>query len=110
MSTSDGLDPYVFCRKMEKTRSMKEEKDGQVFIPRHSWHFPFIDNMIKVLSLYFYLNLACKQLCINRKNESTVIIIQIRSLLVLYFLLKSLTVLSSLKLFPHIKRSSTLLL
>ena len=33
MSTSDGLDPYFFRRKMENTRSMKEEIDGVVFFP-----------------------------------------------------------------------------
>ena len=36
MSISDGLDPYFFRRKMEKTRSMKEEMDGEVFISRQS--------------------------------------------------------------------------
>ena len=34
MSSSDGLDPYFFCRKMEKTRSINEEMDGEVFISR----------------------------------------------------------------------------
>ena len=48
MSISDGLDPYFFRRKMEKVRSMKEEKDGQVFISRQSRHCCFIDIMIKV--------------------------------------------------------------
>ena len=38
MSISDGLEPYVFCRKMEKTRSMNEEVDGEVSISRLSWH------------------------------------------------------------------------
>ena len=33
MSISDGLDMYFFRRKMEKTRSMKEEMDGEVFFP-----------------------------------------------------------------------------
>ena len=32
MSFSDGLDPYFFRRKMERTRSMKEEMDEDVFI------------------------------------------------------------------------------
>ena len=34
MSISDGLDPYFFRRKMEKTGSMKNEMDGEVFISR----------------------------------------------------------------------------
>ena len=33
MSTSDGLDPYFFRRKIEKTRCMEEELDGEVFFP-----------------------------------------------------------------------------
>ena len=32
MSFSAGMYPYIFRRKMEKTRSMKEEMDGKVFI------------------------------------------------------------------------------
>ena len=34
MSTSDGLDPYFFRQKLEKTRSVKEEMDGEVFSSR----------------------------------------------------------------------------
>ena len=30
----------IFCRKMEKTRPMKEEVDGEVFFSRQSQHFP----------------------------------------------------------------------
>ena len=29
MSTSDESDPYFFRQKMEKTRSVREEKDGR---------------------------------------------------------------------------------
>ena len=47
MSISDGSDPYFFPQKMENTRSVKEEMDGEVFICRHSRHFSFIKNMIK---------------------------------------------------------------
>ena len=39
MSISDGLKPYFFRPKMENTRSMKEEMDGEVFISRQIWHF-----------------------------------------------------------------------
>ena len=56
MSISDGLDPYFFRRNMEKTRSMKEEKDGEVFISRQSWHFSHIDNIFKVLFAICTLN------------------------------------------------------
>ena len=34
MSTSDGLGPSIFCRKMEKARPMREEIDGKiVYLP-----------------------------------------------------------------------------
>ena len=50
MSISDESDRTLFCRKMEKTRSVREEMDGKVFISRQSRHpFPLINNMIKVL-------------------------------------------------------------
>ena len=39
MYKSDGLDPHFFCRKMEKTRSVKEEMDGEVFLSRQGRHF-----------------------------------------------------------------------
>ena len=32
MHNSDGLGPYIFCRKMEKTRPLREAVDGKVFI------------------------------------------------------------------------------
>ena len=38
MSISDRLEPYLFRRKMEKTRSMKEEME--VFSPPESAFFP----------------------------------------------------------------------
>ena len=52
MSVVDGLDPYIFSRKTERTRSMKEEMDGEVFISGQRRHFPFIDNTIKVIYSY----------------------------------------------------------
>ena len=42
MYNSDGMEPYFFRRKMERTRSMKEEMDGEVFISRQSWHFSLL--------------------------------------------------------------------
>ena len=116
MSISDGPHPYFFCRKKEMTRSMKEETDGDVFISRQSRHFPFMDDMIKVLfpicTLSWRVNnyVSRQGKGINRRNKSTLIIIQICNLLVLYLLWKSLTVLCSMKLFPQNKRRSTLLL
>ena len=50
MSISDGLDRTFSCRKMGKTRSVREEMDGRVFISRQSRHpFSLINNIIKVL-------------------------------------------------------------
>ena len=41
MSISNGSDRTFFCRKMERTRSVREEMDGRVFISRQSrHHFP----------------------------------------------------------------------
>ena len=40
MSISDGSDPYFFRRAIEKTRSEREEMNGEVFIFRLSGHFP----------------------------------------------------------------------
>ena len=45
---------------MEKTRSMKEEVDGEVFISRQSRPFSFIDDMIKVLFPICTLNWRVK--------------------------------------------------
>ena len=41
MSISDGSDRTLFCRKIEKTRSVREEMDGGVFISRQSRHLFF---------------------------------------------------------------------
>ena len=38
MSNSDGSNPHFFRRKIEKTRSVKEELDGRVFNSRQSRH------------------------------------------------------------------------
>ena len=81
MSISDGLDPYFFRRKMEKTPPMKEKMDGEVFISRQSRHFSFIDNMIKVIFPICTLNWRVNNYAsrqekgINRRNETTIIII-----------------------------------
>ena len=41
MSISDGLGPSIFCRKMEKTRPMREEMDGKgVYFPPNCEEHP----------------------------------------------------------------------
>ena len=50
MSISDGIKPFIFRRKMEKTRSVRKEMDGKLFFFAHqSCQFSFVVNMIKVL-------------------------------------------------------------
>ena len=74
MSIFDGLDPYFSVEKMEKTRPMKEEMDGEVFISRQSRHFSFIDSIFKVLFRICTLNwrvnnyVSCQGKGINRRN------------------------------------------
>ena len=63
ISISNWSDLYIFRRKMEKTRSVKEEMEGKLFISRQSRHISFVIIMIKVLFPTLYLYLACKQLC-----------------------------------------------
>ena len=41
ISISDWSDPYIFRRKMEKTRSVKEKMDGEMIISRQSGIFSF---------------------------------------------------------------------
>ena len=41
MSISDGSDRTFSCRKMGRTRSVREEMDGKVFISRLSRHLFF---------------------------------------------------------------------
>ena len=62
---------------MEKTRSVKEEMEGNVFISRQSRHIFFVINMIKYFSLLCTFtwrvnNYVSRQgKGINRRNEST---------------------------------------
>ena len=77
MSISGGLEPYFIRGKMEKTRSMKEEMNGEVIISRQSWLFSFIDNMIKIFSPICTLNWRVNNYVsrqgrgIDKRNEST---------------------------------------
>ena len=63
ISISDWSDTYIFRRKMGKTRSVKEEMEGKLFISRQSRHIFFVIIMIKVLFPTLYLYLARKQIC-----------------------------------------------
>ena len=106
------IGPVFFRRKREKARSMKEEMDGELFISRRSRHFSFIGNMSKVLFPICTLNwrvnnyVSCQRKCINRRNESTVIIIWICSLLLLYSFSEIINCLFSLKTLSLIKEET----
>ena len=58
---------------MEKTRSVKEEMEGKLFISRHSRHISFVIIMIKLLfPTLTWKNYVSRQgKGINRRNEST---------------------------------------
>ena len=43
------IGPVLFPSKDGKDAVVKEEMDGELFNSRQSRHYPFIDNMIKVL-------------------------------------------------------------
>ena len=63
ISISDLSDPFICRRKMEKTRSVKEEMNGKVIISRKSRRIFFVFITIKVLFHSLYLYLARKQFC-----------------------------------------------
>ena len=77
MSISVGLGPSIFCRQMEKTRLMREEMDGNVFIYHQSWHSHFdflvICILFPICTLTWRLNnyVSREGKDINRRNEST---------------------------------------
>ena len=69
ISISDWSDPYACRWKMEKTRSVKDEMEGKVFVSRQSRYIFFVVIMIKVLFPTLYLYLACKQLCFPSRKS-----------------------------------------
>ena len=54
MSIADGLEPSIFCRKMEKARPMREEMDGNVV---------FFPARVGILSLMLYLSKELFPIC-----------------------------------------------
>ena len=98
MSIFDGLHPYFFRRMMEKTQSMKEEMDGEVYIPCQSRHFAFVDDMIKVIFPICTLNWRVNSYAsrqrkgIKKRNESIILIINFLAFGTVKVLLKTLTV------------------
>ena len=82
MSIFDELGVYFFRRKMKKTRPVKGDMNGKVFISRQSWHFFYVNSMIKVLSLICTLTwrvnnyVSHQEKGLNKRNESTIDIIK----------------------------------
>ena len=80
MSISDGSDPYFFRQKMQMTRPMKGEMDGEVFIFHQSFFFSVVNSMVKVLfpvcTLTWRVNnyVSRQGKVMNWRNESTIVI------------------------------------
>ena len=80
MYISDGLYPYNFRRKKERTRPITKEMDGKVFSRHIRISFIVIFNFEKNF-FSFYFNLACEQLRLppgkrtTRRNESSFLVI-----------------------------------
>ena len=80
MSFSDGSDPYFFRQKMEKTRSMKQEMDGEVFSPPELAFIVYRDYTQSTF-LFCTLNWRVNYLVsrqgkvISKRNESIFVII-----------------------------------
>ena len=77
MSISDGLSPYNFRRKMEKTRPIRERMDEKCLFPARVGIFPFLVDMFELLfsisTLTWRVNnyVSRQEKGINRRNEST---------------------------------------
>ena len=56
---------------MEKTRLVREEVDGKEFFPAKVGISAFDVVICECNFHYLHLDLACKQLCLRRRNEST---------------------------------------
>ena len=75
------IGPVLFPSKAGKDAILKEEMNGEVFFSHQSQHFSCIDNIIKVLFPICTLNWRISNIVsrqgkdINRRNESTIIII-----------------------------------
>ena len=91
MSIYDGLQPYIFRQKMEKTRFVREGMDGKVFLSRQSRHFSSVNIMSKVLfptcTLTWRVNnyVFCQGKGMNRRSKNT-----IRILLLLFVALNNI--------------------
>ena len=74
MSIFDGTGPSIFCRKIEMTRPLREEKDGNgVFLARVgiSTLIFLLQILLPICTLTWRVNNVSRQgKSINRRNES----------------------------------------
>ena len=113
------IGPYFFLSKDGKD-AVREGRNGWkgVYFPPESASFSLINDMIKVLFLICTLIWRVNNYVfpprkgINRRNESTIIVIYFVAFRYWYhfFPLKTLDCLFSSRLFPHIKRRSLLII
>ena len=72
MPISDGIGRSIFCRKMEKARTMREDMEGKVvYFPPDSAFFTLKLLFVKYVSLFVPL-ISRQGKGINRRNENTV--------------------------------------
>ena len=69
MSTSDRLGPFIFCRRMQKARPMREEMDEkEVYFPPESAFSNFDGMIYKVVFTFCTLTWRAKKY-VSRRGE-----------------------------------------
>ena len=69
MSILDGLGQSFFCRKVEKTRPMREEMDRKVFVSRQGRHFSLVFCSLPKYFSVFVSQLGMRTIMIPGKEE-----------------------------------------
>ena len=104
---------------MEITRPVRKRMEGKIFIFRQSWHFLFVDDILKKLFPNLHLHLVCvnnyvsrQGKGINRRIESTQNTIVIANIVIIgdHFLFVSYNYLTANKLISSIKKHSSVLI
>ena len=115
MSISDGLDRHLFLSGDGKDLVCERRNGRRGYYLPPEWAFSFVDNKIEVNFVICTFNwpvniyICCQGKGKNSRNKSTIIIINL-SPLVLFSCSEKVNWLLSLKIFPHYKRRSTILL
>ena len=82
MSISDGLDPSIFCRKIEKARPVKKEMDGKGCLFNVRVEIFDFDVMIYIVLFPIYtFDLVCKQLSpyFDFSSEETIVYLSLKN-------------------------------